>query len=169
MSTTEVNFRDEPRPADVRAIRGIVESTGFFQRFEIDVAAELIEERLARGPASGYHFLFADERSGGRTVGYACYGPIACTVGSFDLYWIAVDRERQGGGLGRRILAETEFRISAADGRRVYIETSGQPKYRPTREFYLRCGYLEEARLQGFYAEGDDKLVYAKTLVQGPA
>ena len=36
-------------------------------------------------------------------IGYVCYGPIACTVGSFDLYWIAVDRRRaRGRGSGAR-------------------------------------------------------------------
>ena len=37
-------------------------------------------------------------------------------------------------------------------------------KYEPTRAFDLRCGYREEARFEGFYAEGDDKLVYSKGL-----
>ena len=34
-------------------------------------------------------------------VGYACYGPIACTVASYDLYWIAVDPQFQRHGIGQ--------------------------------------------------------------------
>jgi GNAT superfamily N-acetyltransferase len=173
--TPAIRFRDEPRPADSAAIREIVNSTGFFHDFEVDVAVELIDERLARGLASEYHFVFVDDPGSGRTIGYTCFGPIACTVGSFDLYWIAVDDGSRGRGLGRALLAETERRIAAGvpdaanaggliRGRRIYIETSSQPKYEPTRTFYLRCGYREEARFEGFYAEGDDKVVYGKQI-----
>ena len=41
-------------------------------------------------------------------MGYACYGPIAVTIGSYDLYWIAVDQSCQGKGLGKVLLAEAE-------------------------------------------------------------
>ena len=80
----------------------MVESTGVFNDVELDCAVELADERLKQGPASGYHFVFAEQD--GRVVGYACYGPIALTVGSYDLYWIAVDKSAQGLGLGRKIM-----------------------------------------------------------------
>lgn len=171
--TPHIAFRSDPRPADPAAIRGIVASTGFFHDFEIDVAVELIDERLARGLASEYHFTFADDPAG-NLIGYACFGPIACTVGSFDLYWIAVHNDFRGRGLGARILAESERLMASGlpstsgaalpPARRVYIETSSKPQYQPTRDFYIRCGYHEEARFEGFYAPGDDKVVYVKAL-----
>jgi GNAT superfamily N-acetyltransferase len=143
-------------------VRRIVESTGFFYPAECDVAVELVEERLAKGEASGYYFVFAE--LDGRPAAYACYGPIACTVGSFDLFWIAVDQEHQRVGLGRRVLEESERLIRAAGGRRVYIETSNRAQYQPTRTFYERCGYHCEAVLKEFYGAGDDKVVYVKAL-----
>lgn len=165
-------FRCDVRPEDAPAVRDIVASTGFFHDFEVDVAVELVQERLARGLASEYHFLFADESS--RTIGYACFGPIPCTQGSFDLYWIAVHQDFQKRGLGGRLLAAAESAmregIQGPDGtplppvRRVYIETSSQPKYKPTQSFYERCGYTLEARLSDYYASGDDKLIYVKVL-----
>ena len=42
------------------------------------------------------------------------------------------------------------------------VETSSQPKYEPTRQFYLRSGYTVEAVLKDFYAENDDKVVFVK-------
>lgn len=157
-----LTFREEVRPGDVAAVREIVASTGFFHDHEIAVATELVGERLEKGPASGYHFLFAEK--GGRVLGYSCYGEVACTVGSFDLYWIAVHDDHRSRGLGRILLEKTEALIAGCQGRVIWVETSGQEKYLPTRNFYRRCGYHEEARLQGFYAEGDDKVVYAKRL-----
>ncbi|HPP53789.1 MAG TPA: GNAT family N-acetyltransferase, partial [Thermoguttaceae bacterium] len=155
-------FRDQPRPEDRQAVREIVRSTGFFNPAEIEVADELVRERLQAGPASGYYFLFLEHQ--GQVIGYGCYGPIAATAGSFDLYWIAVHRQRQGRGLGRAILQECERRIQQAGGQRIYIETSGRAQYEPTRQFYQRCGYQCEARLKDFYAPGDDKLIYVKLL-----
>ncbi len=159
---TPVTYRNHVVPEDPQRVRRIVESTGYFCPAEVDVAVELVEERLARGPASGYHFLFADHN--GQTIGYTCYGPIAATAGSFDLYWIAVDQAFRGKGIGRALLACTELRIRAMGGRRVYIETSNRPQYAPTRVFYEKAGYQKEAVLKDFYRPGDDKVIYVKRL-----
>lgn len=170
--TTELHWRTDPRPADEAAVRDIVASTGFFHDFEIDVAVELIHERLTKGLASEYHFLFADDDRG-LPLGYSCFGPIACTQGSFDLYWIAVHQSAQGRGLGAALMAQTEALIahgvpdaagSLIRGRAIYAETAGKDLYAPTRRFYERSGYTAEARLRDFYAPGDDKVIYSKHL-----
>lgn len=158
-----ITLRSEVRPADVPRAREVAAATGFFRPDEVDVAAELFEERLAKGDASEYFFVIADDHRG-EMIAYANYGPIACTLGSFDLYWIVVHPDAQGRGLGRGLLQEVEHRVRAAGGRRVYIETSSQPKYEPTRAFYTACGYTLEATLPDFYAPGDAKLVYAKSV-----
>ncbi len=163
MTSADVSFRDQARPADGAAVRRILESTGFFYEHETAVAVELVDERLAKGEASGYHFLFAED-AGGNVLGYTCFGPIACTVGSFDLFWIAVHNDCRGQGLGQRLLRETERRTAGMGGRRIYIETSGRDQYEPTRAFYRRCGYVQEAVLAEFYGPGDDKTIYVKAL-----
>jgi GNAT superfamily N-acetyltransferase len=154
-------FRTEPRPEDIAAVRHIVTSTGFFRPDEIDIAVELVEERLDQGlEASGYHFVFADK--GGGAVGYACFGPIPCSLTSWDLYWIAVDAAAQRGGLGRALLDAAEASIRAQGGKAVYIETSAKPQYDATRFFYEACGYALEHVFADFYAPGDGKAVYSK-------
>lgn len=155
-----IAYRDTVVPGDRQAVRRIVESTGFFSPAEVDVAVELVDERLAKGAASGYEFLFAEQD--GRVLGYTCYGPIAATAASFDLYWIAIDKHCQNHGLGRRLMEQSEQRIAAAGGRAVYAETSNRPQYTPTRAFYERFGYTRAALLPDFYAPGDDKVVYVK-------
>lgn len=160
--SSTIRFREDVRETDPDAVRGIVASAGFFYDHEVKVAVQLVNDRLAEGTASGYHFLFADAE--GQAIGYSCYGEIPCTVGSFDLYWIAVLQGRRGKGVGRAILLETERKIASLGGRRVYAETSSRELYQPTRSFYERCGYIAEARLEAFYAPGDDKIVYVKPL-----
>jgi D-alanine-D-alanine ligase len=157
-----VTLRRDVHAGDPAIVRDITESTGFFYAEEVGTAVELVEERLAKGEASGYSFVFAEE--GGRTVGYACFGPIACTKASFDLYWIAVHADGRGKGLGTILLDESERLIHGAGGNRIYVETSSRPLYEPTRAFYLARGYREEARLAEFYGPGDAKVIYVKTV-----
>lgn len=155
-----ITFRYEAVPADRGHVRRIVESTGFFSPAEVGVAVELVDERLAKGPASGYYFVFAEQD--GQVIGYSCYGPIAATADSFDLYWIAVDNTRRSQGLGRKLMAESERLIALAGGNGVYVETSNRPQYQPTRSFYERFGYDRAAVLADFYGPGDDKVIYVR-------
>ena len=161
-NSAPVVFRCDVQADDRDRLRTIVASTGVFSPVEVDVAVELVDERLERGPESGYHFVFAEHE--GRAVGYTCYGQIPLTTSSFDLYWIAVDKTFHGQKIGRALLEKSEELIRQAGGRQVYIETSNRHHYAPTRGFYLRCGYQQAALLRDFYAPGDDKVIYAKSL-----
>jgi ribosomal protein S18 acetylase RimI-like enzyme len=160
--STPIAFRYEVSQEDRRIVREIVASTGFFSPVEIDVAVELVEERLAKGPPSDYHFVFAER--GNETLGYTCYGPIALTAASYDLFWIAVNKDYQGQKIGRILLENSEELILAAGGGEVYIEPSNRGQYASTRGFYLRCGYREAAVLKDFYDLNDDKVIYEKVL-----
>jgi len=155
-------WRHQVRTSDCAVVREVATATAFFSPAEVDVAVSLVEERLSKGEASGYQFIFAEVDE--RPVGYCCFGEIACTVGSYDLYWIVVAPRVQGCGLGRALLTEAEQCMRSAGCRRVYIETSGRPQYEHTRAFYQRCGYRCEAVLPDFYALTDDKLIYVKEL-----
>jgi GNAT superfamily N-acetyltransferase len=157
-----VLLRDTVRPRDCEVVRRLVAETGFFRQDEVGVAVELVEEHLAKGPASGYHFVFAE--IGGSSAGYACYGPIACTVASYDLFWIAVAPPFQRQGLGKLLMRAVESRVAKAGGARIYIDTSGRLQYAPTRAFYERSGFRCDARLVDFYAPGDDRVIYVKPL-----
>lgn len=157
-----VRWRYQVETGDVERIRRLVTVTGFFNDQEVDVAAELVHERLAKRQASGYMFILAEHF--GHLVGYTCYGPIACTDHGFDLYWIAVSPDFQRRGLGRQLLKETEERIANAGGMRIYVDTSQRPQYASTRAFYENCGYQLEALLPDFYGPGDGKAIYCKRL-----
>jgi ribosomal protein S18 acetylase RimI-like enzyme len=155
-------YRQDVRPEDREAVGRHVRATGFFSEEEHLIAVELVDERLAKGDASGYFFLFAEE--GGELLGYSCFGPIAGTLHSFDLYWIAVDPKTQGRGIGKQLMAESERLMAERGARRVYADTSSRPQYEATRAFYLACGYVQEAFLADFYAPGDGKVIFVKAL-----
>ena len=161
LTNNSITLRYDVQEQDLATVRAIVESTGFFYPAEVDVAVELVQERLRKGEASGYFFAFAE--IDGRTVGYSCYGPIACTASSFDIFWIAVHRDAQRHGMGKWLMSVTEELIFAQDGARIYVETSGREHYLPTRKFYDRCGYQQIAELPEFYGPQDSKIIYLKT------
>jgi len=151
-------FRTEPKVEDIQSIREICESTGFFYDFEVDVAVELIEERLKSGEDCGYYFLFADVD--GKTVGYTCFGPIACTKYSYDLFWIVTHNEFRGKGIGKSLLKETCHLVNKMGGIGLYAETSARDQYKPTQLFYNATGFKLEAQIKDFYDMDDDKLIY---------
>lgn len=152
--------RTRARASDVPALRRLVESTEVFYPAEIEIALELLEERLRRGARSGYEFIFAERAR--ELLGYCAWGAVPLTNGSYDLYWIAVAPEAQGLGIGRLLMRAAELEVGKLGGGRLYIETSSREAYGRTRRFYRAAGYRQAARLPDFYAPGDDKLVFVK-------
>jgi GNAT superfamily N-acetyltransferase len=155
-------FRTIPESRDIERVREIVESTKFFYDHEVEIASELVAERIKDGESTGYFFVFAE--LDGITVSYACFGPIIMSKTCFDLYWIATHNDYRGMGIGKKVLQET-CRQAAAMGCSIIIaETSGLPHYEPTRAFYTGNSFELEARLKDFYTIGDDKLFYTKRI-----
>jgi len=153
-------YRTEVTIQDIEKVNEIVSSTKFFHDDELVIAVELVNERLQKGLASGYEFIFAE--IAGKTVAYSCYGEIPATLGSYDLYWLVTHQSYRGQGIGKQLLAVTEKAIRQRQGRAIYVETAAREQYAPTHHFYERCQYIKEAQLKDFYAVGDDKIIYVK-------
>ena len=161
-AVADLRWREAVTAEDAVAIRKLVGGTGMFSAAEVDIAAELVEERVAKGRASGYEFVIAETNGG--IAGYSCYGATPATQGTIDLYWIVVGADAQGRGYGREILARTEAAARTIGGKRLYAETSGTEKYAPTRTFYRKTGFRKVAELPDFYGAGDAKLILAKDI-----
>lgn len=152
----------QPRPEDRDRISAIVESSGLFRPEEVTVALEVFDEAVEH-PGLDYLALGAyDEK--GMLVGFACYGPTPCTVGTWDLYWIAVDPARQRQGIGRALMEACERSMAGQKARLVVVQTSSRLDYQPTRSFYEKFGFVASARITDFYAPGDDLVIYTKRL-----
>ena len=138
----------------------LTRGTGLFREEEVQTAVELLDESLDGDDE--YQFVGAFD--GEELIGYACWGPTPGTAATSDLYWIVVDRERQGRGLGTQLLGETESRLTAQGARLIVVETSSRRDYEPTRGFYEARGYIRTATIPGYYAPGDDLVIYTKEL-----
>ncbi len=157
-----LEFAQNVTQADVEIVRRLAASTDFFTADEVDIAVELVEERIAKGAASGYEFILA--RQDGRTIGYTCFGRIPATQSAYDLYWIVVDADAQRQGIGRQLLEQTVEAVRALGGDKLFADTSSQEKYAPTRAFYRRRGFRKIAELNDFYRPGDNKVIFEKQL-----
>jgi acetoin utilization deacetylase AcuC-like enzyme/L-amino acid N-acyltransferase YncA len=157
-----LDWRSAVMADDVGRVRSLVASTGSFNAAEVELATDLVTERLTKGIRSGYHFVLAER--GPSLVGFACYGPIYGTQGSFELFWIAVAPEEQGRGLGAQLYARAETGMVKASAKRIYADTSSSDRYAGTRDFYQRAGFSEVAWFPDFYGPGDGKIVYMKAL-----
>ncbi|HET7585603.1 MAG TPA: GNAT family N-acetyltransferase [Gemmatimonadaceae bacterium] len=175
-----------------RAHRGrvaaILQATGVFRTDEVDVALELFDEASSddepgagdvqpsspHAPSSpatrsipSYVFLGAFTPDDA-LIGFACHGPTPGTDRTHDLYWIAVDPSRQSAGVGTTLLHEVEGHLQGQHARLLVVETSSRSDYEPTRRFYGRRGFTEAARVRGFYAPDDDRIILTKRF-QPPA
>lgn len=153
------------RPGDRDEVARVLGSTSAFQPHEIAVGLELVDESLDPGPSTDYGWFLAERD--GRVVGFACYGPVPLTTGTFDLYWIAVERESQGTGVARALDDAVTGAIREQGGRWLLAETSSTSPYGPAQAFYDKRGYRLLGRIEDFYRVGDDRLTFGKRLDQG--
>lgn len=157
-----MTFRSELRLSDSAAVRRLVCDTKVFSAVEVGWAVELVDETLKRGPATGYHFLFAD---GTETLdGYTCFGPIDGTDNRFDLYWVVVSPAAQGRGLGKRLLGESMNAARKLDAAHMFIDTSTRADYAPARALYEALGFEHMGTLVDFYSDGDGKALFGRKL-----
>jgi GNAT superfamily N-acetyltransferase len=158
---TRVSLR-ELVSADVSRVVELTRNTGVFREEEIAIADEVVSDAVkASGEERPYYALGAEVE--GRIVGWICWGATPCTVATWDLYWMAVDPEMHGQGVGTALLEEMENRLSDK-ARLIVIDTSGRPEYAPTRAFYRARGYQTAAVVRDFYALGDDQVIFSKRL-----
>ncbi|HUW32608.1 MAG TPA: GNAT family N-acetyltransferase [Planctomycetota bacterium] len=150
-------------PQDREAIIGLLADTQAFRPDELEVAGEVLDDALAHGE-DGHYQSYVAEQEDGHVTGWVCFGPTPCTLGTFDVYWIAVNPNQQSKGVGTALLQHCESLIKQSGGRIAVVETSGRPSYESSRLFYTARGYQEKARLRDFYAPEDDKVIYARDL-----
>jgi len=149
-----VRLEDKPK------IMSILKETSFFRTGELIVAGEVLDNALAQGPEGDYQSYVAEECED--IIGWMCFGPAQCTLGTFDIHWLVVTPKKQRCGVGSYLLKYATNLIENQKGRMIVAETSGSSRYLSTRQFYEKMGYYETSRVKDFYTTGDDKIIYIK-------
>ena len=148
-------------PADTPLLLELTAATGFFKPLEVDTLNLVLEDLHAGRGEGGRCFVLEEAEC---ILGFVYHAPEPMTEGSWALWWIVVRTDIHGQGLGARLLKFAEQDCLENGARVLFVETSNLPHYEPTRQFYLKRGYEQEARLRDYYAEGDDQIVFRKRL-----
>jgi ribosomal protein S18 acetylase RimI-like enzyme len=149
---------------DRNEIQRILADTHHFNNEEIKIAMELIDIYLNDVNQKDYIVYVYENDSSKMAEGYICYGRRPLTDWTYDLYWIAVDPNTHGKGIGSGLVKFMEDDLKTSKGRLVLIETSGKAEYENERRFYTKNGYEVQTVIKDFYRSGDDLFVYRKYL-----
>ncbi|MBY0442544.1 MAG: GNAT family N-acetyltransferase [Mycobacteriaceae bacterium] len=99
-------------------------------------------------------------------VAAAYYAPEPFSNGMWNLYFLATDPLAHGSGAGSALIRTVEGELKAREetvARTLIVDTSSTDDYAQARSFYLRHGFLEEARIRDFYGPGNDKVTFWKS------
>jgi ribosomal protein S18 acetylase RimI-like enzyme len=145
-------------------LRRILIETNHFNKEEVKVAMELIDVYLNNRKQKDYIIYVYETDDSKETGGYICYGRRPLTDATYDLYWIAVDPNIHGKGIGSTLVKFMEEDLKKMKGNLILIETSGKEHYSGERKFYEKNGYTVQTIIKDFYRKGDDLYVYTKYL-----
>jgi ribosomal protein S18 acetylase RimI-like enzyme len=144
---------------DTQAILQIVEESGQFDADGLAHVQATLEAHLLSD--SNDIWLTADDDE---VVGVAYCAPEPVASGTWNLLMLWTRADRHGKGFGSTLVHKIEHELQQRHARLLIVETSGLPAFVPARSFYAKCGFQHEASIKNFYAVGDDKLVFTKSL-----
>lgn len=143
---------------DISALKLVLDGT---ELFPSEMLSDMVSGFLSE-EASEDVWLTCE--ANGKAIGFCYAVPEAFTEGTWNMLAIAVLPEKQGSGAGGAIVKELESNLRENDHRVLIAETSGADEFAKTREFYRKNHYSEEARIRDFWTQGDDKVIFWKSL-----
>lgn len=143
---------------DFIGLKEILNSTGLFP-------PEMLEEMMRP--------YFEDADSGeiwfsalldNEVVGFAYCAPEKFCDGTYNLLAIGIDPEKQGHGIGNKLIKHLEKSLQSAGARLLMVESSGSPDYDLSRRFYQRQNFELVATIADYWQEGEDKVIFTKKI-----
>lgn len=163
-----IKFREKLEISDIQNVRDLLAGTGFFDAApdEIDVASNLVKLSVEDGNTiENYKVIIAEEYTDNGAkifAGYVCFAKVPCSLCTFEIYWIAVNKSIQGKGIGQLLLKEVEKTAISNSANKIILYTAGREQYLPTQQFYEHNSFKKEAVIKDYYSIGDDCLIYSK-------
>lgn len=139
-------------------IESILSESGAFDETSQAYVMSVFDDHINNGSDAVWRTAFHDEE----VVGVAYCNPEPVTLGTWNLLMIWIKAGHEGRGFGSALIRDIEQNIQRNSARLLIVETSGTEDFTTARAFYERNGFVLEARVKDFYAEGEDKLIYTK-------
>jgi ribosomal protein S18 acetylase RimI-like enzyme len=151
---------------DRKPVMELLQATGNFNAAELAIAEELTEIVIGQPGQQDYQSFVSEIACDGhaRIAGFMLLGPTPATMGTWHLYWIAVQPHVYGAGIAASLESHAEEFVRQRGGYWLLAETSSQPSYRRAHGFYRKHGYQELARISDYYRPFDDMILYGKRL-----
>jgi ribosomal protein S18 acetylase RimI-like enzyme len=142
---------------DINGLKAILDQIELFP-------SDMLEDMLNGFLEGDTDDLWLTLEASGSVLGFCYAVPEQLADGAWNILALGVDPKRQGSGAGAKLTAQMEAQIEDQDGRIIIVDTSGTEAFTNTRRFYEKAGFVQEARIRDFWAKGDDKVTFWKTL-----
>ena len=150
------------RRGDVPAVLDLVVAAELFSRSETPLLRDMMMDYFEAEHANGHRFVVDEQEDA--ILGVAYYQPREAADRVWDLTMIAVRPAEQRSGRGVALVNWGENELRGRDQRLLMIETSATAQYDRARSFYLKAGFDEEARVRDYWEDGDDLVIFCKSL-----
>jgi Acetyltransferase (GNAT) family. len=108
--------------------------THVFWSQEVEVLKEVLLDRK-NNPTTSYT-VFNERDEADRMLGFVIFGRAPITRFSWDIYWLVVDKEIQGKGIGKKLLQRVEKYVLEKDTKAILrVETSSKTEFGVARNF----------------------------------
>ncbi|MDJ0640737.1 MAG: GNAT family N-acetyltransferase [Paracoccaceae bacterium] len=142
---------------DVPALMEVLDGTELFP-------SDMLPDMLAPFAAGETEAFWLSCHVEGKAVGFCYTVPEELADGTWNMLALAVHPDLQGRQLGTSLVRAVEEHLKDEGQRILIVDTSSTDDFALTRRFYAQNGYEEEARIRDFWAEGDDKVIFRKSL-----
>ncbi|RNC87864.1 MAG: N-acetyltransferase [Winogradskyella sp.] len=145
---------------DITELKKVLDSSELFPSYLLD---DMISDYLNNKNSTDIWFTTIRH---GKPISIVYCAPERLTNGTYNLYAIAVHKDQQGNGVGKKMMEYIENTLRENGNRILIVETSGKAEFELTRDFYIKCNYIKQAVIPEFYEEDDDKVVFWKKLTE---
>ena len=158
MNTKQTGYIRQVVQNDLSDLKNIIDSN---ELFPSDMLDDMIKPFFQQGNENEFWLVYEQDKM---SIAVAYFAPERMTNGTYNFLLIAVHKDFQGLGIGKKILDHVETFLKELGNRILLVETSGLPEFERTRAFYIQNEYRMEARITEFYAKGEDKIIFWKSL-----
>jgi ribosomal protein S18 acetylase RimI-like enzyme len=144
---------------DIAALQHVIDQT---EMFPSEMLPEMIDGYLSGTAESDIWLTCEIENS---AIGFCYCTAEKLTDGTWNMLAISVSPAQQSKGVGAALVSKLEEKLRKDGQRLLIVDTSSTPDFDAARRFYVKNGYIEEARIRDFWALGSDKITYRKSLV----
>lgn len=149
-------------PADSESYVAVIVDSGLFSAEEAKLVDGMLVDYFARNHERG-HLCLVDDVDG-ELVAVAYCSPSPATDRTWCLNLLAVRMSAQRQGRGAALITAIEESLRSDGQRLLLIETSTGSEYAGARGLYEKSGFMREASVRDYWADGYDLILYRKPL-----